>query len=61
MIFIETSAFTKLIGKYLSDDEYQGLQKFLLKFPDAGKVIRGSGGVRKIHWRLAGKGKSGGL
>lgn len=61
MVFIETSTFTKLIGKYLSDGEYLGLQKFLLKYPDAGKVIRGSGGVRKVRWRLPGKGKSGGL
>ena len=61
MVFIETSTFTKLISKYLSDDEYLGLQKFLLKYPDAGQVIRGTGGVRKIRWRLPGKGKSGGL
>lgn len=61
MIFIETSTFTKLIGKYLSDDEYLGLQKVLLNYPDAGKVIRGTGGVRKIRWHLPGKGKSGGI
>jgi len=61
MIFIETSTFTKLIGKYLSDDEYLGLQKFLLKYPDTGKVIRGTGGVRKVRWAIAGKGKSGGV
>jgi mRNA-degrading endonuclease RelE of RelBE toxin-antitoxin system len=61
MIFIETSTFTKLIGSYLTDDEYLGLQKFLLKHPDAGKVVPGSGGVRKIRWVMAGKGKSGGI
>ena len=37
MVFIETSVFTKFITKYLSDDEYLGLQNFLLKYPDAGK------------------------
>lgn len=61
MVFIETSAFTKLISKYLSDDEYFGLQNFLLQYPDTGKVIRGTGGVRKMRWQLSGKGKSGGL
>ena len=61
MIFIETSTFTKLIDTYLSDEEYLGLQKFLLKHPDAGKIVRGSGGVRKIRWAMAGKGKSGGI
>ncbi|MCP5093938.1 MAG: transcriptional regulator [Chloroflexi bacterium] len=61
MVFIETSIFTKQIGNYLSDDEYLGFQKFLLKYPDSGKIIRGTGGVRKIRWRLPGRGKSGGL
>ena len=61
MIFIETSTFTKLIDSYLTVDEYLGLQKFLLEHPSAGKIVRGSGGVRKIRWAMAGKGKSGGM
>jgi len=61
MVFIETSAFTKLIVSYLTDDEYLGLQCFLLKYPDAGRIVRGTGGVRKLRWALPGKGKSGGI
>ena len=61
MIFIETSTFTKLISTYLSDDEYYGLQRFLLKYPDAGTLIRGTGGVRKLRWGISGKGKRGGI
>jgi mRNA-degrading endonuclease RelE of RelBE toxin-antitoxin system len=61
MIFIETSTFTKLISTYLSDDEYLGLQCFLLKYPDAGPIIRGTGGVRKVRWGISGKGKRGGI
>jgi mRNA-degrading endonuclease RelE of RelBE toxin-antitoxin system len=61
MVFIETSVFTKYITKYLRDDEYLGLQNFLLKYPDAGKIIRGTGGVRKLRWAVPGKGKRGGL
>ena len=61
MIFIETSTFTKLIDSYLTDDEYLGLQKFLLEYPNAGNIVRGSGGVRKMRWAMAGKGKSGGI
>lgn len=61
MVFIETSTFTKLITKYLSDDEYLGLQTLLLQFPDTGNIIRGTGGVRKLRWQLPGKGKRGGL
>lgn len=60
MEFIETSIFTKLIDTYLSDDEYVALQSYLLKYPEAGKIIPGSGGVRKLRWALSGKGKRGG-
>jgi hypothetical protein len=48
MIFIETSTFTKLIGSYLTDDEHRGMQGFLLEHPEAGNIVRGSGGVRKL-------------
>jgi len=33
----------------------------LLQYPESGKVVRGSGGVRKVRWAMAGKGKSGGV
>ena len=55
------TTFTKLIGSYLTDEEYRGLQGFLLGHPDAGKIVRGSGGVRKLRWSIADKGKSGGI
>jgi hypothetical protein len=61
MEFIETSIFTRLIYKYLSEDEYLGLQGFLLKYPETGKVVPGSGGVRKLRWAISGKGKSRGI
>ncbi|MBI1748746.1 MAG: transcriptional regulator [Acidobacteria bacterium] len=61
MAFIETSIFTKLIYTYLTDDEYLGLQGFMLKYPDAGKIVPGSGGVRKLRWAMTGKGKRGGV
>jgi mRNA-degrading endonuclease RelE of RelBE toxin-antitoxin system len=61
MEFIEAIAFTKYVYDYLSEDEYLGLQSFLLQYPEAGKIVRGSGGVRKVRWAIAGKGKSGGV
>jgi mRNA-degrading endonuclease RelE of RelBE toxin-antitoxin system len=61
MEFIEATAFTKYVYSYLTDDEYMGLQGFLLKYPEAGKVVPGSGGVRKLRWGMAGRGKSGGV
>ena len=61
MIFIESSKFTKLLSGYLSDEDYRGLQVYLLQKPDAGNIIKGSGGVRKVRWASSGTGKSGGL
>ncbi len=59
--FVETKLFTKLVQEYLSDDEYAVLQQSLIVNPEAGDVIPGSGGVRKLRWGVAGRGKRGGL
>jgi len=61
MIFIETSLFTKFVEQYLTDEEYLGLQKFLLQYPEFGNIIQQTGGVRKLRWSISGKGKSGGV
>jgi len=61
MEFIEAAAFTKYVHDYLSDDEYFGLQNFLLQNPESGKVVPGSGGIRKVRWAMSGRGKSGGV
>ena len=52
--------FTRLVQEYLSDDEYFRLQRQLMRDPEAGAVVRGSGGVRKLRWAAAGRGKRGG-
>ena len=59
MLFIETSTFTRQLPRHL-DDDYAALQAFLSVHPEAGDVIRGTGGVRKIRWAMAGRGKRGG-
>jgi mRNA-degrading endonuclease RelE of RelBE toxin-antitoxin system len=61
LTFIETKLFTTLVPQYLTDDEYAALQHLLVAQPDAGDLIRGSGGVRKLRWRVAGRGKRGGI
>ncbi len=58
--FVETRLFTRLVQEYLSDDEYARLQRELIRDPEAGAVVRGSGGVRKLRWAAAGRGKRGG-
>lgn len=59
--FIESSLFTRMVYDYLSEDDYTAFQLFLLEQPEAGAVVRGSGGVRKVRWSRAGAGKSGGV
>ena len=61
MEFIEATLFTKYVYSYLMDDEYSGLQSYLLQFPESGKVVPGSGGVRKLRWAMTGTGKRGGV
>ena len=58
--FIETKLFTRLVQEYLTDDEYRELQVALIERPGAGDVIPRSGGLRKLRWRAAGRGKRGG-
>jgi hypothetical protein len=61
MVIIETSIFTRRIQELISEEEYRLLQLHLVNKPDAGKVIPGSGGLRKLRWSAGGHGKSGGM
>lgn len=49
MLFIAAPKFTELVKEHLSDDEYAALQWMQLERPDAGLVVPGSGGVRKLR------------
>ncbi|HZR03185.1 MAG TPA: hypothetical protein VFA81_08455 [Burkholderiales bacterium] len=59
--FIESSVFERVLPVYLDDDEYSELQQFMMQNPEAGNIISGSGGVRKLRWTLPGMSKRGGL
>jgi hypothetical protein len=59
--FIESSIFERVRPAYLDDDEYSDLQQFLMQSPEAGELVPGSGGVRKVRWSRPGTGKRGGL
>lgn len=60
VLFIETSTFTKELPRHLDDDSYAALQALLSVHPDAGDLIRGTGGIRKIRWTMPDRGKRGG-
>lgn len=59
--FVEAPLFTRIIAEYLSDDDYRELQTHLARKPEAGAVIPGTGGFRKLRWddRLRQRGKRG--
>ena len=64
LLFVEMVGFTEDLPDYFPTDEhYQKFQTFLMKNHQAGDVLQGTGGMRKVRWPDArrGKGKRGGL
>ncbi len=60
MIFVETPIFTQRVKEVVSDDDYSEFQVFLAQNPEAGAVITGTEGLRKIRMKLPARGKSAG-
>jgi hypothetical protein len=62
MLFIETRAFTRAVAALIpSDDDYRALQAAFALRPEAGALIKGTGGLRKLRWADRDRGKRGGL
>lgn len=62
-IFVELPSFARYRPDYLDDETFRALQTFLMSNPEAGDVIEGTGGLRKLRQAdiRRGKGKRGGL
>jgi len=62
-VFIELPAFERSRETYLADDAFNRLQEALMANAEAGEVIQGTGGLRKLRFGDArrSKGKRGGL
>lgn len=58
---IETLLFQKQWPLYWSEDERGAFAAYIAQTPNAGDVVPESGGIRKVRWRRAGSGKSGGV
>jgi len=56
----ETPIFIRYASEIWSEAERQEFIAFIAANPEAGSVIRGSGGCRKVRWSRAGIGKRGG-
>ena len=58
--FIETTWFTKRWQEIGFDDEaLRSLQIMIMQNPGSGRIISGTGGVRKLRFAFLGRGKSG--
>lgn len=60
MIFIELTPFLEFRRAHWSDEELRALQNALIERPEAGPLIPGAAGLRKLRWALSGRGKRGG-
>jgi hypothetical protein len=57
----ETSAYQRKVARLLSERERDDLVAYLSEHPNAGVIIEGTGGIRKLRWARAGHGKSSGV
>ncbi len=53
--------FSRAVALYWDDDDLSAFEGWISENPDAGAIMPGSGGVRKVRWARRGMGKSGGL
>lgn len=62
-VFVELPAFSRYRAAHLDDEGFRGLQRLMMKNPEAGSVIEATGGLRKLRYGDSerGKGKRGGL
>ena len=62
-LFVELPPFERKRATYLADDSFREFQITLLANPDAGDVIQGTGGLRKVGFTDSrrGKGKRSGI
>ena len=61
LTIVETPTFLADADRLWSEEERLEFFAWLAAHPDAGDVISGSGGCRKVRWSLAGTGKRGGV
>lgn len=60
MTVVETQEFLNRAKPLMADSDRVELVAFLGANPESGKIIPGTGGVRKIRWAIEGTGKRGG-
>jgi mRNA-degrading endonuclease RelE of RelBE toxin-antitoxin system len=61
MRVIETQDFIAAADRLIAESEREELLAFLATNPEAGDVVPGTDGVRKLRWGAPGRGKRGGI
>ena len=61
LTIVETPTFAHLSDQYWNEIERTAFVSFIASNPEAGEVVPGSGGVRKLRWGYGGRGKRGGV
>jgi hypothetical protein len=59
LLFVYTTLFDRQADGLLTDDDLRAVEQLLDANPQAGVVVPGAGGVRKLRVALPGRGKSG--
>jgi hypothetical protein len=57
---VETPDFTADASRLMTDENREELIAHLAPHPSAGDLFPGTGGVRKLRWKLEGRGRRGG-
>ena len=61
MQMFSTRTYERAIRKLLGEEARREMEASIVAAPDAAPVIRGTGGIRKLRWAAAGRGKRGGI
>ena len=61
MTVVETPGFLREAAADMTDEERTEVIAFLAGSPEAGDLVPGTGGGRKLRWRAQGRGKRGGV
>jgi hypothetical protein len=57
---VETPSFVRQAARIWDDSEREAFVDYIAHSPEAGDVIPGTGGIRKMRWARSGSGKRGG-
>lgn len=57
----ETYEYHKKAEKVLFEQEREEIINYLSLYPEAGVLMQGTGGIRKLRWSYGNRGKSGGV